>query len=119
MELKLCESDFKFMCVIWENEPMPSRKLVEICNDELGWKKSTTYTTLKKMCDKGFALNKDTIVTSLIDKQEVQAYASNNFIEKSFAGSLPSFLVSFLGNKKISDKEADELKRLIDSYKED
>ena len=117
-ELKLCESDFRFMCVIWENEPLSSRRLVELCAQKIGWKKSTTYTTLKKMCNKGFAQNVDTVVTSLVAKDDVQAYAGNKFIENTFAGSLPNFLVSFLGSKKISDKEAAELKKLIDEYKE-
>lgn len=119
MELKLCESDFRFMCVVWDNEPLSSRNLVDKCNKELGWKKSTTYTVLKKLCEKGFAKNENSTITSLIPKMQVQAYASEHFVESSFHGSLPSFLVAFLGNKKISDKEADELKRLIDSYKEE
>lgn len=119
MELRLAESDFRFMSIIWENEPLPSRRLVELCAEQLGWKKSTTYTTLKKMCEKGFAKNEDTIVTSCVAKCDVQAYAGNRFIENTFAGSLPSFLVSFLGNKKINDKEAEELKKLIDEFKEE
>lgn len=119
MELKLCESDFKFMCIIWNNEPLSSHNLVELCNEKLGWKKSTTYTTLKKLSEKGFAKNENTIVSSRIAKKDVQAYRSDSFIENSFSGSLPNFLVSFFGNKKISKKEADELKSLIDSYKEE
>lgn len=118
MELKLSECDFRFMCIIWDNEPLSSGELVKLCSKELGWKKSTTYTTLKKMCEKGFAQNVDTIVQSLVAKNDAQAYAGDRFIENTFAGSLPSFLVSFLGSKKISDKEAKELKRLIDDYKE-
>jgi predicted transcriptional regulator len=106
------------MCVIWENEPMPSRRLVELCAEQLGWKKSTTYTTLKKLCDKGFAENNETIVTSLISRDRVQAYESEYFVERTFEGSLPKFLVSFLGNKTISEQEAEELKRLIDEHKE-
>lgn len=117
-ELKLCESDFRFMCVVWENEPLNSGRLVDLCNQKLGWKKSTTYTTLRKLCEKGFAQNVDTVVSSLVAKDDVQAYAGNRFIENTFAGSLPNFLVSFLGGKKISDKEAEELKKLIDDYKE-
>lgn len=119
MELKLCESDFRFMCVIWDNEPLTSGKLVALCSEKLGWKKSTTYTVLKKMCEKGFAGNINSNVSSLVSKDEVQAYASNHFVESSFHGSLPSFLVSFLGGKKISDAQAEELKQLIDEYKED
>lgn len=118
MELKLSQCDFKFMCIVWENEPLSSRALVELCSEELGWKKSTTYTTLKKMCEKGFAQNDHTIVSSLVDKNDVQTYAGNQFIENTFSGSLPNFLVSFFNGKKISDKEAEELKKLIDEYKE-
>ncbi|MBO5022853.1 MAG: BlaI/MecI/CopY family transcriptional regulator [Clostridia bacterium] len=117
-ELKLCESDYRFMSVIWENEPLSSRELVELCAQKLGWKKSTTYTTLKKLCEKGFAANTETVVTSLVARKDVQAYASEHFVEHTFAGSLPNFLVSFLGGKRISEKEAAELKRLIDEHKE-
>lgn len=118
MELKLCESDFRFMCVIWDNEPLASGRLVTLCNEELGWKKSTTYTMLKKLCEKGFAKNENSVVTSLIPKEEVQAFASEHIVESSFGGSLPSFLTSFFGGKKISEKEANELKEIIDNFKE-
>lgn len=118
MELKLCESDFKFMCVVWDNEPLSSHDLVIRCNEELGWKKSTTYTVLKKLCEKGFAANNSSVITSLVAKEMVQRYASSKFVENSFNGSLPSFLTSFFAERKISEKEADELKKLIDDYKE-
>lgn len=116
--LKLCESDYRFMSVVWENEPLPSGKLVELCAEKLGWKKPTTYTTLKKLCEKGFARNENTIVTSLIPREQVQAYASEHFVEHTFEGSLPGFLAAFLGGKVISEQEAEALKRLIDSHKE-
>ena len=116
--LKLCESDYRFMSVIWENEPVQSGRLVELCQEKLGWKKPTTYTTLKKMSEKGFTQNVDTVVTSLIPKEEVQVFASEHFVNHTFEGSLPKFLVAFLGGKKISDKEAEELKQLIDQHKE-
>lgn len=118
MELKLCESDFKFMCIVWEHEPLASGELVKLCQNQLGWKKSTTYTVLKKLITKGIAKNENTIVTSLAAKSDVQKYASNHIVEESFGGSLPSFLVSFLGGKRISEKEAAELKDLIDQHKE-
>lgn len=116
--LKLCESDYRFMTVIWEHEPLPSGRLVELCHEKLGWKKPTTYTTLKKLCEKGFAKNENTIVTSSVPRGEVQAYASERFVEHTFSGSLPGFLASFLGGKTISDEEAAELKKLIDAHKE-
>ncbi|MBO5786954.1 MAG: BlaI/MecI/CopY family transcriptional regulator [Clostridia bacterium] len=117
--LKLCESDYRFMSVIWDNEPLPSGKLVELCSEKLGWKKPTTYTTLKKMIEKGFAQNSDTIVTALIPRERVQTFASEHFVEHTFNGSLPKFLVSFLGGKKLSDEEAYELKKLIDEHTEE
>lgn len=116
--LKLCESDYRFMSVIWDNEPVASGKLVDLCRERLDWKKPTTYTTLRKMCEKGFAQNNDTIVTSLIPRENVQAFASEHFVEHTFEGSLPKFLVSFFGDKKLSQKEAEELKNLIDDHKE-
>lgn len=118
MELRLCESDFRFMCVVWENEPVSSHDLVLKCNEQLGWKKSTTYTVLKKMSEKGFAKNEGYVITSLVAKNDVQKYESNRVVNTSFDGSLPSFLASFFGGKKISEDEAQELKRLIDNYRE-
>lgn len=118
MELRLCESDFRFMCILWENEPVSSHDLVLKCNEQLGWKKSTTYTVLKKMSEKGFAKNEGSVITSLVAKNDVQKYESNRVVNTSFDGSLPSFLASFFGGKKISEDEAQELKRLIDNYRE-
>ncbi len=116
--IMLCESDYRFMTVVWENEPVSSRQLVTLCGDTLGWKKSTTYTVLRKMGEKGFLKNEDTIVTSLIPKANVQARESAYFVERTFDGSLPKFLTAFLGGRTISKREADELKRLIDTYRE-
>ena len=117
-QLKLCESDYRFMSVIWDHEPVQSGKLVELCAEKLGWKKPTTYTTLKKLCEKGFAQNENTIVTALVPREKVQAYASAHFVEHTFAGSLPGFLTAFLGGRTISEREAEELKRLIDAHRE-
>lgn len=119
MELKLCESDYRFMCVIWDHEPLHSGALVELCQEQLGWKKSTTYTVLKKMCEKGFARNEAATVTALVPRRQVQAYASEHFVEHTFGGSLPGFLTAFLGSRTISAQEAAELKHLIDEHKED
>lgn len=116
--LKLCESDYRFMTVIWDNEPVSSGKLVVLCAEALGWKKPTTYTTLRKLCDKGFAQNLDTVVTSLVPREQVQAYASEHFVDHTFRGSLPGFLAAFLDGKVITEKEAEELKRLIDEHRE-
>ncbi|MDD3073293.1 MAG: BlaI/MecI/CopY family transcriptional regulator, partial [Eubacteriales bacterium] len=102
----------------WENEPVESGQLVKLCADKLGWKKSTTYTVLRKMQEKGLLKNENTIVSTIVPKEKVQAYESEYFIERAFEGSLPQFLSSFLGGKTISAQQADEIKRLIDAHKE-
>lgn len=106
------------MSVIWDNEPVKSGELVKLCAQRLGWKKPTTYTTLKKLCEKGFAQNENTIVTSLIPRERVQKDSSERFVRNTFEGSLPKFLVTFLGGKTLSEEESEELKRLIDAHKE-
>ena len=116
--LKLCESDYRFMTIIWDHQPVASGALVELSAQALGWKKSTTYTVLKKLCEKGFAKNEDALVTALIPREQVQAYESERFVERAFDGSLPGFLAAFLGGKTISKQEAEELKRLIDQHEE-
>lgn len=117
-DLKLCESDYRFMRVVWESEPVGSGRLVELCAEKLGWKKSTTYTVLRKLVERGFLKNEDSVVSALVSRQRAQAYESKYFVEKTFDKSLPQFLVSFLGGKTISENEAEELKRLIDLHRE-
>ncbi|MBP3322630.1 MAG: BlaI/MecI/CopY family transcriptional regulator [Clostridia bacterium] len=115
---KLCESDYKFMTLIWENEPISSTSLVHLCEKTFNWKKSTTFTMIKKLSEKGYAKNENATVTSLIKRELVEKYESERIINDTFKGSLPSFLTAFFGGKKISEKEAEELKKLIDEYKE-
>ena len=117
--LKIGETEYRFMSIIWENEPLTSRTLVDLCAERLGWKKSTTYSTLKKLSERGLVQNINSRVTSLITQKEFQAYRSEEFMENTFSGSLPSFLTAFLGGRKISEKEAENLKRLIDAHKEE
>lgn len=117
MELKLCESDYRFMSVIWESEPLSSGELVKLCAERFDWKKSTTYTMLKKMIEKGFAENIDSTVTSLVPREKAEKFASEHFVEHTFKGSLPGFLAAFFSGKSISESEAEELKALIDGYK--
>lgn len=118
MSFKLCDSDFYFMKVVWEVEPVNSGKLVQLCSEKLGWKKSTTYTMIKKMSQKGFLKNENATVTSLISKQEVEKQESDYFVERTFEGSLPGFLAAFMKGRTISEQEAEELKQMIESYKE-
>ena len=116
---KLFDAELKFMNIIWEEEPIKSGELVKVCNEKLGWKKSTTYTVLRKLAQRGVLKNENTVVTSIVKREDTQIYESHEVVEKSFGGSLPKFLTAFFGNKKISNDEAEELKKLIDSYKED
>ena len=116
---KLFDAELKFMNIIWDEEPIKSGDLVKVCNEKLGWKKSTTYTVLRKLAQRGILKNENTVVTSIVKREDTQIYESHEVVEKSFGGSLPKFLTAFFGNKKISNDEAEELKKLIDSYKED
>ena len=117
-ELKLCESDYRFMDLIWEYGPIGSGALVALSEEKLGWKKSTTYTVLKKLCQRGFAENSNAVVTALIPRERVRAYESNRVVERTFAGSLPGFLAAFLGEKRLTAAEAAELKKLIEEHEE-
>ncbi len=115
--LKLCDSDYRFMLIVWENAPIGSGQLVKLCNQILGWKKSTTYTTIKKLTEKGCIKNENAVVTVLIEKEKVQADESEYFVENRFGGSLPQFLTAFLGGKHISEEEAEKIKMLIDEHR--
>lgn len=117
-DLRLCESEYRFMSVVWEHQPVGSGQLVTLCAEKLGWKKSTTYTVLRKLCARGLLQNEDTVVTALVARSQVQACETEYFMDRTFAGSLPQFLSSFLGGKTISKREAEELQRLIDAHKE-
>lgn len=116
--LRLAEGEYRFARIVWENEPLPSGKLVELSLKELGWKKSTTYTVLKKLVDRGILRNEHAMVTSAVPREAVLREESRAVVERSFDGSLPSFLAHFMGGKTISDEEADELKAVIDRYRE-
>lgn len=117
-EYTLTESEEKFAEMIWRNQPIGSGELVKLCENEMNWKKSTTYTVLKKLCDKGIFKNENALVTALITKDEYYSKQSIRFVEDTFGGSLPKFLTAFIGGKKLSKHQAEELKRLIDEHKE-
>lgn len=114
---RLAEAEYRFACIVWEHEPLPSGKLVELCAAQLGWKKSTTYTVLKKLVDRGVLRNENAVVTSVIPKEDIQRGESQAVVERTFGGSLPSFLAAFMGGRTISDAEAEELKAIIDQYR--
>ena len=117
--VKLCDSDYRFMCVVWDHAPVNSGELVKLCHEQLGWKKSTRYTGLRQLCEQGCIANEDATVSVLITKEQVQADESVYFVDRTFDGSLPGFVAAFLGGKKISKKEAKMLKKLIDEHREE
>lgn len=118
-EYRLTDMEAKFADIIWVHEPIPSGKLVRLCEVEFNWKKSTTYTMLKRLESKGIFKNNNGVVKSLIKKDDFYAEQSKLFVDKTFEGSLPRFIAAFTRSKKMSDKEIDELQRLIDEHREE
>lgn len=117
-EMKLGVVETRFADIIWQNEPIASGELVKKCERELCWKKSTTYTVLKKLCDRGIFKNEKGIVTSLISKEEFNSRQSEKFVEETFEGSLPAFIAAFTKRKSLSKKDMEEIRKMIDSFEE-
>ncbi|MBE6569024.1 MAG: BlaI/MecI/CopY family transcriptional regulator [Ruminococcaceae bacterium] len=115
---KIFESEYRFCLILWENEPIKSPLLAKLCEQQLGWKTSTTYTVIKRLSDRGVLKNENTIVTSLVSKDEVQAWEIDELVEKKFEGSLPAFIAAFTRRQKLSGKEIDEIQRMIDRMRE-
>lgn len=118
MDIELGEIQAIFADIIWDHEPIGSGELVKICEKELKWKKPTTYTVLRKLCEKGLFRNEDGIVSSVISREDFNASKSEKFVEDTFAGSLPAFIAAFMSHKKISSAEVAEIQKMIDDYKE-
>ena len=114
---KVFESEYRFCLILWENEPIKSSKLVELCKEQLGWKPTTTYTVIKRLSERGILKNENTIVTSLVSKEEVQATELNEMVEKTFEGSLPAFIAAFTKHQNISDDDINALQQMIDNYR--
>ena len=117
MEIELGEIQEQFAQIIWEHEPVTSGTLVGIAAEKLGWKKSTTYNVLRKLCEKGLFQNQDGVVTALVSKAQFDSAKSQKFVEDNFNGSLPSFIAAFTGRKKLSSKEINEIQHMIDSFR--
>jgi BlaI family transcriptional regulator, penicillinase repressor len=117
--LKLFDAERKFMDLIWEHEPVNSTELVQVCRERLGWKKSTTYTVLRKLRGRNIVKNEEAVVTSLVSRAEIQKYEGENLLNKAFEGSLPKFLTAFLEDRTITTREAEELKKIIDKSREE
>ena len=118
-EIELGAVQERFADIVWANEPIGSGDLVKICEKELKWKKPTTYTVLRKLCEKGILQNKDGIVTSLISKDDFYSAKTEQIVEESFSGSLPAFVAAFISKKKLSREEAEEIQQMIDAFKQE
>lgn len=114
---KVFESEYRFCLILWEHEPVKSSELVNLCKEQLGWKPTTTYTVIKRLSERGVLKNENTIVSSLVSKDEVQASEISEMVEKTFEGSLPAFIAAFTKHQKISEKEIDEVQKMIDRYR--
>lgn len=118
-KITLAETETKFVELIWEKEPVNSGDLVQLCEKELNWKKSTTYTVLRRLCEKGMLQNENAVVTSQIKREEYFAMQSEQFVESTFQGSLPRFMAAFMSRQKLNKKQIEEIEKLIQEYREE
>ena len=114
---KIFESEYRFCLILWEHEPVRSSELVALCREKLGWKPTTTYTVIKRLSERGVLKNENSIVTSLVKKDEAQAAEIDELMEKRFEGSLPAFFVAFTKRRSLSKEEIDEVQAMIDRYR--
>ena len=111
---KIFESEYRFCLILWEKEPITAAELVKLCQKRLGWKRTTTYTVIKRLGERGVLKNEGGTVTSLVSKEEAQAFEIDELVEKKFEGSLPAFVAAFTRRQDLSKKELDEVQRMID-----
>ena len=114
---KIFESEYRFCLILWECEPVNSTKLVSLCKEHLGWSKATTYTVIRRLAERGVLKNENAVVSSLVSKEQVQESELEQMVEKTFEGSVPSFIAAFSRSKRLTDKEIAQLQEMIDSYK--
>lgn len=117
-EIKLGTAEAHFADIVWENEPLSTKDMIKICEKELCWKRTTTYTVLKRLCEKGIFKTENSVVVSLIPRDEFYSIQSERFVEDAFRGSLPAFIAAFTAHKKPSAEEIQEIRRMIDSIEE-
>lgn len=115
---KIYEGEYRFLNILWANEPIPSPKLVQLCNEQLGWKKSTTYTVIKKLIDKGIVKNENTIVSALVTKEEVDRQDSEELLQRTSKGNIPAFFAAFLKDRKLSKEDAEHIRQIIDQMED-
>ena len=111
---KIPESEYRFCLILWEHEPITATEMVKLCQEQLGWKRTTTYTVIKRLGERGVLKLENGIVTSLVSKEEAEASEIEDLVEKKFGGSLPAFVAAFTKHQNVSEKELDELQRMID-----
>lgn len=116
---KVFESEYRFCLILWANEPIKSSELVKLCKEQLDWKPTTTYTVIKRLSERGVLKNENTLVTSLVSKDEIQAAEIDEMVEKTFEGSLPAFIAAFTKHSKLSEKEIDEVQGMIDRFRKE
>lgn len=114
---KIFESEYRFCLILWEREPLRSSELVALCRERLGWKPTTTYTVIKRLAERGVLKNENSVVTSLVSRDEAQTAEIDELVDSRFGGSLPAFISAFTRSKKLSAAEQDELRRLIDGFR--
>ena len=114
---KVFESEYRFCLILWENEPIKSGELVNLCREQLGWKPTTTYTVIKRLSERGVLKNENSVVSALVTKDEVQAAEISEMVEKTFEGSLPAFIAAFTKHQKMTEKELDAVQAMIDRYR--
>lgn len=114
MTPKVFESEYRFCQILWEQEPINSTQLVKLCKERLGWSKGTTYTVIRRLAQRGVLKNEDTIVTSLVSREEVQMAEFDELVEKTFDGSLPQFIAAFTKHRRLTEKEAEQIQQMID-----
>ena len=110
---KVFESEYRFCLILWENEPVKSTELAKLCKEKLGWSKTTTYTVIKRLCERGVIQNENTIVTSIVSKEEAQLSELDEMVDKKFEGSVPAFIAAFGRRQSLSDAEIEEIRRII------
>ena len=115
---KIFESEYRFCLILWEHEPLPSAELAKLCREKLGWSRTTTYTVIHRLSERGVVKNENGIVSSLVSKDDVQASELDELVEKTFEGSLPAFIAAFTRRTDLSQTEIDQLRAMIDGYEE-
>lgn len=111
---KIFESEYRFCLILWEHEPVTAAELVKLCQAQLGWKRTTTYTVIKRLGERGVVQNKDGVVTALVSREEAQVSEIDELMEKKFQGSLPAFLAAFARRQDLSEEEAEGIRRIIE-----